>query len=527
MSEHNRQLEEERRQVQEGMRDHAEELAEEQARLGRQREFEALYNDAARATPAELHDVLYTFLQAQVMGTNSVYYARWADEFFVQVRESGLDGAVLSNVAKDDAAGQERSRTGARNLVPDHWIVWHVIRYVLANPDAYNWKGLEVALKSVETYTTDRAEAARLVAEYVRDDSPAARSVRKLCPDALSLANVPADVVSSDMESARAWLLAQFVRNAPALAALALSKLAPDTPGLVEVLADALGRDWEASARLSFAVGIGGAGLAAEALRRLGSRARRALPQLREAVLSDRADWHAHADRWLAFEAYTALAEDDAVLLSVLEEVAVKGNLSDQFLEPVVRMVREKPSFVPVLARLVQSRFWTRGSDYSSKSGWIDTLQLLGERGEDSEVVLPALAAALERPKEKYRGDASMDYRAHAAAATRDFLERLAASQDARSPEDAFIVELGGVPPNNESWLGYAEWLENRSDPRGEFLRLRHALANSGGSADAGQAQELHQRHETWLAAHGEGWAMLYDLVGERRRASDAEKPSA
>lgn len=526
MSEHNRQLEEERRQVQDGMQDHDEEVAEEQARLGRQREFEALYNAAARETPTELHGVLYSFLQAQLMDEASVHYEDWADEFFAQVRRSGLDGAVLANVAKDDADGQERSRTGARNLVPDSGIVWHVIRYVLANPDRYSWKGLEVALKSAETYTTDRAEAARLLAEYVREDSQAAVTVRSLCPETATLANAPYDAAGSNAESARAWLLAHFVQNAPALAALALSKLAPDTPGLVEVLADALGRDWEASARLSFAVSIGGAGLAAYALERVGNEARRALPQLREAVLSDRADWHTHADRRLAFEAYAALAEDDAAVLALLEEVARKGNLSDQFLESVVSIAREKPAFVPVLARLVGSRFWTRGSDYSDKSGWIDALKLLGERGGDSEVVLPALAAALERSRDKYRGDASTDYRAHAAEAARDFLDRLPAREGARSREDAYIVALRGVPAGDERWLAYAEWLENRGDPRGEFVRLRDALARASQPGEAGRMEELRQRREAWLAAHGEGWAVLYELVCEGRRASDAEKPS-
>ncbi|HEV8713779.1 MAG TPA: TIGR02996 domain-containing protein [Candidatus Binatia bacterium] len=514
MSRHNRHLEDERLLVQEQIQDYAEQVVEEQASLRRQREFEVLYNAAATSTSAQLHGVLHTFLQAQLMDDTSAYHSEWAAEFFDQLRGGGLVSAVLANIAKDDADGQERSRTGARNLVPDHAIVWPVLRHVLAHPDEYHWRGLEVALKAAETYATDCDEAARLLAEYVREDSPAALSVRQLCPEALALTEVPADAVGRDVESARAWLLAHFVRNAPALAALSLSKLAPDTPGLAEVLIDAVGRDWEASARLSFAAGIGGAGLAAEALARLGPRGRQALPRLREAVLSDRGDWHSAADRRMAFAAYAALCEEDTAVLALLDEVAAKGCLSDALLDPVVRIAREKSAFVAVLARLVQSRFWTRGSDYSKKVGWIDTIELLSARGRDSEVVLPALAAALDRPRDKYRGP-EMDYRAHAEKATRHFLDRLSAGQGARSPEDAFIVALRGVPSIDDAWLAYADWLEDRGDPRGEFLRLRQALARAGGSGEAGRGRELSQLRDTWLAAHGPGWAVLYDLVSE------------
>src|SRR5262249_3054073 len=203
---------------------------------------------------------------------------------------------------------------------------------------------------------------------------------------------------------------------------------------------------------------------------------------LREAVLSERGDWHSEADRRLAFEAYASLCEDDAAILALLDEVAAQGILSDQFLEPVVRLAREKSTFVAVLARLVQNRFWTRrGSDYSNKAGWIETIEFLSTRGRDAEVVRPALAAALERRQARYRGP-EMDYRAHAAEATRHFLDRLSAGQDARSPEDAVIIALRGVPSVDDAWLAYANWLVGQGDPRGEFLRLRQALARAGGS---------------------------------------------
>lgn len=512
MSRHNRHLEDERLLVQEQIQDYAEQIAGEQANLRRQHEFEALYNAAATSTPAQLHGVLHAFLQAQLMDDTSTYHVGWAAEFFDQLRAGGLDSAVLSNVAKDDADGQERSRTGARNLVPNHAIVWPVMRHVLANPDEYHWQGLEVALKSAETYATDRAEAARLLAEYIREDSAAALSVRQLCPEARALSEVPDTTVDRDAASAR--LLAQFVRNAPALAALSLSKLAPDTPGLAEVLIDAVGRDWEASARLSFAAGIGGAGMAAEALARLGPRGRQVLHRLREAVLSDRWDWHSTADRRMAFEAYAALCEDDTAVLALLDEVVAKGHLSDEFLAPIVRLAQEKPAFVAVLARLVQSRFWTKRSDYSNKFGWIDTIEFLSARGRDSEVVLPALAAALERPRDESRGP-EMDYREHAKKAIRQFLDRLLAGQGAWSPEDAFVVALHGVPSVGDAWRVYADWLADRGDPRGEFLQLRQTLARTGGPDAAGRRGELSQRRDTWLAAHGPGWAVLYDLVSE------------
>ena len=43
----------------------------------------------------------------------------------------------------------------------------------------------------------------------------------------------------------------------------------------------------------------------------------------------------------------------------------------------------------------------------------------------------------------------------------------------------AFLDSLIASPKDAAPWLVYADWLDERGDPRGEYLRLVHDLARS------------------------------------------------
>ncbi len=42
--------------------------------------------------------------------------------------------------------------------------------------------------------------------------------------------------------------------------------------------------------------------------------------------------------------------------------------------------------------------------------------------------------------------------------------------------EQSFLAALEAAPEDDSTWLVYADWLEERGDPRGQYLRLRAAL---------------------------------------------------
>ena len=229
---------------------------------------------AVASTPPQFQTWLREFLEALLIGNRRDYTD---DPFFRDLRRLGLVGAVLHNIDQDDADSKERRR-GAINWLPDRSIAWPVIRFALDQEDNHGWQ--TIARKWVTEYAPDRETAVVVLSEAVREGCP--------------------------------------------LAALQLSRLAPDTPGLVDVLAGALSNEWIASWARSYDYGLGGAGEAAQALARMRARARQALPRLRDAVLSERTDFHSSTDRWMAFQAYLAICEDEGEIRALLEEWAEK-----------------------------------------------------------------------------------------------------------------------------------------------------------------------------------------------------------
>lgn len=71
----------------------------------------------------------------------------------------------------------------------------------------------------------------------------------------------------------------------------------------------------------------------------------------------------------------------------------------------------------------------------------------------------------------------------------------------------AFLRALADIPEDRNTWLVYADWLEDRGDPRAEFVRLvvaRDALAEGHpdrAAADARLAALRAELDPRWLAA--------------------------
>ena len=85
--------------------------------------------------------------------------------------------------------------------------------------------------------------------------------------------------------------------------------------------------------------------------------------------------------------------------------------------------------------------------------------------------------------------------------------------------ERSFLDAIGGDPDDDASRLVYADWLEERGDPRAEFLRLEVALAEAAGEPARSEAidarlDELRRAADTaWVAVVGRRYdAVLTDV---------------
>src|SRR5207249_6247262 len=77
---------------------------------------------------------------------------------------------------------------------------------------------------------------------------------------------------------------------------------------------------------------------------------------------------------------------------------------------------------------------------------------------------------------------------------------------------NAFLDAIRAAPDDDGPRLIYADWLEERGDPRGEFIRLQVELARL--PADDPRLPELKAREQALLAEHRDAWlAPLRELV--------------
>src|SRR5262249_60458262 len=71
--------------------------------------------------------------------------------------------------------------------------------------------------------------------------------------------------------------------------------------------------------------------------------------------------------------------------------------------------------------------------------------------------------------------------------------------------EEAFLRAIRDSRDDDAPRLAYADWLEERGDPRGEFIRVQCELARI--SADDPRRPALGARERGVLAEHGAAWA--------------------
>ena len=79
------------------------------------------------------------------------------------------------------------------------------------------------------------------------------------------------------------------------------------------------------------------------------------------------------------------------------------------------------------------------------------------------------------------------------------------------SHEEGFLQGIIDEPDDDGLRLIYADWLEDRGDPRGDFIRVQIELANL--TEDDPRRFDLEQREEALLAAHEKEW--LGELEGQ------------
>lgn len=73
------------------------------------------------------------------------------------------------------------------------------------------------------------------------------------------------------------------------------------------------------------------------------------------------------------------------------------------------------------------------------------------------------------------------------------------------TPQEAFLKAIREQPDDEGPRLMYADWLEERGDPRGEFIRIQCELAHT--AENTPRWQRLTERERALLRRHGVEWA--------------------
>lgn len=76
---------------------------------------------------------------------------------------------------------------------------------------------------------------------------------------------------------------------------------------------------------------------------------------------------------------------------------------------------------------------------------------------------------------------------------------------------DAFLQAILENPDDDPLRLIYADWLEERGDPRGEFIRVQCALARL--PEEDPTYPDLQEREAELLAAHGAAWSAAVNKI--------------
>src|SRR5437879_1912305 len=69
---------------------------------------------------------------------------------------------------------------------------------------------------------------------------------------------------------------------------------------------------------------------------------------------------------------------------------------------------------------------------------------------------------------------------------------------------NGFLDAIRAAPDDDGPRLVYADWLEERGDPRGEFIRIQCVLEHT--ADDAPERPALEAREQELRAAHADAW---------------------
>src|SRR5215813_14910898 len=69
---------------------------------------------------------------------------------------------------------------------------------------------------------------------------------------------------------------------------------------------------------------------------------------------------------------------------------------------------------------------------------------------------------------------------------------------------NGFLEAIRAAPDDDGPRLVYADWLEERGDPRGEFIRIQCVLEHI--ADDAPERPDLEAREQELRAAHADTW---------------------
>ncbi len=86
------------------------------------------------------------------------------------------------------------------------------------------------------------------------------------------------------------------------------------------------------------------------------------------------------------------------------------------------------------------------------------------------------------------------------------------------SAADSFLQEIIAAPDDDGPRLVYADWLEERGDPRAEFIRVQCEEARLG---DSDRREELRRRVRQLLRKHATGWTAELGAKGAEIRGPD------
>jgi uncharacterized protein (TIGR02996 family) len=217
-------------------------------------------------------------------------------------------------------------------------------------------------------------------------------------------------------------------------------------------------------------------------------------------------------------------------MIEALLAECCSGNVSEQIVRRLGAIGRGTPGVVSQLIAAVTARtndsewvLWVGGFEVVGAVEWL--IESLAEEG-NATTILPTLAAIFDRSRRiindpvygNYEGAKELEGKVRKKLPT--IFKSLCSA--GTTTEEALLATILKDPHNVAAWQVYADWLEERGEPRSAYTRTRPALRRMYGNDRRYPA--LAKQAQDWLDAHGRGWADVYDAI--ELWQPDAETPT-